>query len=110
MQKIIREFVQKHRLFAQTVGMLFGAAVTCAAQSIGAADNSGPALVLKWIAQIILACFFWGSVIGLIWKCIQSMMDRSHLAEIVPWALFSGLGFAAYFIVSQMRTLAVASF
>lgn len=89
------------------------AAVANAQGQLGTNAAPGIEAALKWVARMLLGAFGWISLIMLIWHCIEWTADRGggqHLASMGRWAIFSGLGFAAYFVVSQLQTAAIAPF
>lgn len=84
-------------------------AACCSAQ--GVADSSGPVAALRFIAQMLLAMFTFVCVVGLIWHCVQALLgDHDRFHRIAAWALFSGLGFGAYWIVTQLRAASITPF
>lgn len=88
-------------------------ALTCAAcgSAQTVVDSSGPVAAMRFIAQMLLAMFTFVAVVGLVWHCVQALLgDHDRFHRIAAWALFSGLGFGAYWVVIQLRTASIATF
>jgi hypothetical protein len=91
---------------------LFGCcAVLGYSQAVGTGASPGAESALRFFAKVLLGAFGWGSLIALIWHCYEWALDHSRgLAQIAKWAVCSGIGFGAYYIVSQLQAASIAQF
>ena len=84
-------------------------AACCSAQTV--ADTSGPVAAARYIAQLFVAMLTFIAVIGLVWHCIQALLgDHDRVHKIANWAIWSGVGFSAYYVVTQLRGVSLVQF
>lgn len=86
--------------------------VVANAQTVGTNASPGVEAGLKWVARMLLGAFGWYSVAMLIWHCFEWAMDRggNHMASMGKFAVFTALGFSAYYIIGNIQTNAIATF